>query len=78
MKRSVCTPLPRFEVEDLREGIAKGGGPPAVFQQLLCGDKELQERHVLTPGVGVGRCCWLVFFERYSRDDKKFEMLVFH
>lgn len=32
-------------MEDLREGIAKSGGPPALFQQLLCGDKELQEKN---------------------------------
>ena len=36
-------PRPFNKVEDLREGIAKSGGPPALFQQLLCGDKELQE-----------------------------------
>lgn len=35
-------------VEDLREGIAKSGGPPALFQQLLCGDKELQDGQKLS------------------------------
>lgn len=79
-------PRPFNEVEDLREGITKSGGPPALFQQLLCGDKELQEGKtsgtslccagVKTPGLGVGvgvvgLCVFKGIPEIYERSSKR-------